>query len=207
MADPFFYFWRTWVLFVGPLIPLFWTSGDVSSGFQSQIWAALFTLISGVRVHGSRISQTEGAPTAKVGLKSYHLANFSEKLHAICTEGRRASLAHPRRSAKDYLWVQTLQRHLNTAVKVRMSLPATKLFKLHSQANICPHYRMLITYWVFTLGSDKDQGKIYFRFRSIKNEPLRSVHTERLRYGLRNVDGRSLWRSKAPPVNVTKTVA
>ena len=29
-------FWRTWVLFVGPLIPLFWTSGDISSGFQSQ---------------------------------------------------------------------------------------------------------------------------------------------------------------------------
>ena len=23
-------FWRTWVLFVGPLIPLFWTSGDIS---------------------------------------------------------------------------------------------------------------------------------------------------------------------------------
>ena len=32
----FLNFWRTWVLFVGPLIPLFWTSGDVSSGFQSQ---------------------------------------------------------------------------------------------------------------------------------------------------------------------------
>ena len=29
-------FWRAWVLFVGPLIPLFWTSGDISSGFQSQ---------------------------------------------------------------------------------------------------------------------------------------------------------------------------
>ena len=29
-------FWRTWVLFVGPLIPLFWTSGDVCPGFQSQ---------------------------------------------------------------------------------------------------------------------------------------------------------------------------
>ena len=28
--------WRTKVLFVGPLIPLFWTSDDVSSGFQSQ---------------------------------------------------------------------------------------------------------------------------------------------------------------------------
>ena len=28
--------WRTSVLFVGPLIPLFWTSGDVYPGFQSQ---------------------------------------------------------------------------------------------------------------------------------------------------------------------------
>ena len=28
-------FWRTWVFFVGPLIPLFWTPGDVS-GFQNQ---------------------------------------------------------------------------------------------------------------------------------------------------------------------------
>ena len=29
-------FWRTQVLFVGPLIHRFWTSGDISSGFQSQ---------------------------------------------------------------------------------------------------------------------------------------------------------------------------
>ena len=29
-------FSRTQVLFVGPLIPLFWTSGDVCPGFQSQ---------------------------------------------------------------------------------------------------------------------------------------------------------------------------
>ena len=28
--------WRTRVLFVWPLIPLFWTTGDISSGFQSQ---------------------------------------------------------------------------------------------------------------------------------------------------------------------------
>ena len=28
--------WRTSVLFVGSLIPLFWTSGDVCPGFQSQ---------------------------------------------------------------------------------------------------------------------------------------------------------------------------
>ena len=32
----FFNFCRTQVLFVGPLIPLFWTSGDVCPGFQSQ---------------------------------------------------------------------------------------------------------------------------------------------------------------------------
>ena len=30
------YFWRTSVLFVRPLIPLFWTSGDVCPGFSSQ---------------------------------------------------------------------------------------------------------------------------------------------------------------------------
>ena len=29
-------FCRTQVLFVGPLIPLFWTSGDICPGFQSQ---------------------------------------------------------------------------------------------------------------------------------------------------------------------------
>ena len=32
----FLNFWRTHVLFVGPLIPLFWTSGDICPGFQSQ---------------------------------------------------------------------------------------------------------------------------------------------------------------------------
>ena len=36
----FFNFWRTCVLFVGPLIPLYWNSGDVSK----PEWAALFTL-------------------------------------------------------------------------------------------------------------------------------------------------------------------
>ena len=33
-------FWRTRVLFVGPLIPLFWTSGDICPGFQSQVGVA-----------------------------------------------------------------------------------------------------------------------------------------------------------------------
>ena len=37
LSDIFFWnFWRTWVLFVGPLITLFWTSGDVCLWFQSQ---------------------------------------------------------------------------------------------------------------------------------------------------------------------------
>ena len=30
------HFWRTSVLFVGPLIPLFWTSSDICPGFQRQ---------------------------------------------------------------------------------------------------------------------------------------------------------------------------
>ena len=36
-------FWRTWVLFVGPLIPLFWTSVDVSSRFQSSGESRIFS--------------------------------------------------------------------------------------------------------------------------------------------------------------------
>ena len=32
----FFNFWRASVLFVGPLMPLFWTFGDICPGFQSQ---------------------------------------------------------------------------------------------------------------------------------------------------------------------------
>ena len=30
-------FWKTYVLFVGLLIPLFWTSGDVSPGFKARV--------------------------------------------------------------------------------------------------------------------------------------------------------------------------
>ena len=33
----FLFFRKTQILFMGPLIPLFWTSGDISSGFQSLI--------------------------------------------------------------------------------------------------------------------------------------------------------------------------
>ena len=44
-------FWRTWVLFVGPIIPLFWTSGDVSSGFQSQSWQPYLSLVEAYVLH------------------------------------------------------------------------------------------------------------------------------------------------------------
>ena len=42
----FFNFWRTHVLFVGPLIPQFRTSGDVCPGFQSQGGYHLHTFLS-----------------------------------------------------------------------------------------------------------------------------------------------------------------
>ena len=41
----FLFFWRTHVLFVGPLIPLFWTSGDICFGFQSQGGSCLHTFL------------------------------------------------------------------------------------------------------------------------------------------------------------------
>ena len=34
---------------MGPLIPLFWTSGDISSGFQKPEWAVLFALDRNIR--------------------------------------------------------------------------------------------------------------------------------------------------------------
>ena len=47
--SPFCWATDTQVLFDGPLIPLLWTSGHISSGFQSQ-WAALFALGRGIHV-------------------------------------------------------------------------------------------------------------------------------------------------------------
>ena len=41
-------FWRTWVLFVGPLISLLWTSGDIWPGFQSQVGSLTCLLLSPV---------------------------------------------------------------------------------------------------------------------------------------------------------------
>ena len=35
-TDVFFNFWMTEVIFVGPLIPQFWTLGNVCPGFPSQ---------------------------------------------------------------------------------------------------------------------------------------------------------------------------
>ena len=59
--------WRTFILFVGPLMPLFWTSGDVSSGFQSQ---SGFCLIRTWRRRTSSITRslrfTSGATPANL---------------------------------------------------------------------------------------------------------------------------------------------
>ena len=49
-------FWRTHthILFLGPLIPMFWISGDVSSGFQSQSGFCLIHFCRGeCNVHSS----------------------------------------------------------------------------------------------------------------------------------------------------------
>ena len=48
-TSPFCWATDTQVLFDGPLIPLLWTTGHISSGFQSQ-WAALFALGRGIHV-------------------------------------------------------------------------------------------------------------------------------------------------------------
>ena len=42
-------FWRTYVLFVSPLAPLFWTFGDISWVSKPE-WAALFTLGRGIHI-------------------------------------------------------------------------------------------------------------------------------------------------------------
>ena len=57
-------FWRTYVLFLGPLVPLFWISGDVSSGFQSQSGFCLIRYFCGGKcnVHSPRF--TSGATLA-----------------------------------------------------------------------------------------------------------------------------------------------
>ena len=49
----FLKFWWTHVLFVGPLIPLFWTSGDVCPGLQSQggLTCTLYCLCAIPQIH------------------------------------------------------------------------------------------------------------------------------------------------------------
>ena len=46
--DRFFPFWRTQVLFMGPLIPLFWLSGDICPWFQSQGGSLFACFVAGV---------------------------------------------------------------------------------------------------------------------------------------------------------------
>ena len=60
----FLSFCWTHVLFLGPLVPLFWISGDVSSGFQSQSGFCLIRYFCGgeCNVHSPRF--TSGATLA-----------------------------------------------------------------------------------------------------------------------------------------------
>ena len=56
----FFCFWRTHVLFLGPLVPLFWISGDVSSGFQSQSGFCLIRYFCGGKCNVRSPRSTSG---------------------------------------------------------------------------------------------------------------------------------------------------
>ena len=58
----FFNFWRTSFLFVVPLIPLCWTSGDVCPGFQSQ--SATPCLCTSSTVHNGFLRFTSGVTAA-----------------------------------------------------------------------------------------------------------------------------------------------
>ena len=48
-----FLIWRTLVLFKGPMIPLFWTDGDICPGFQSQGGSLTFMLHHLHNLHSS----------------------------------------------------------------------------------------------------------------------------------------------------------
>ena len=100
--------WRTWVLFVGPLISLFWTSGDVSSEFQSQSGFCLIRakqsrmcyvthslrFTSGVTPTDLLVASMAAQPSlphtweALVGLKtgSYHAATHSVRSGRCSTD-------------------------------------------------------------------------------------------------------------------------
>ena len=58
----FLIFYRTQALFVGPLIPLFWTSGDVCPGLQSQ--GGFPRLRASSPVHNGFLRFTSGATPA-----------------------------------------------------------------------------------------------------------------------------------------------
>ena len=82
---PFFknIFWRTQVLFVGPLIPLFWTSGDVFSGFQSQSGQPYLHLMEAYMLHVLR----DYSPLVWYLTTSWQLAwHLSQSLAHTCEQ-------------------------------------------------------------------------------------------------------------------------
>ena len=94
----FFFFLNVWsshAVFMGPLIPLFLTSGDVSSGFQSQR-ADLFTLSGGVRDARSLRPYSYSITNASEFTSEVHLVKIFYTRTKIIT-GVCFSLQMPRR--------------------------------------------------------------------------------------------------------------
>ena len=75
--------WQIKVLFLGPLVPLFWTSGDVSYGFQSQSGQS-YSYLAGVCVtHYPRF--TSGVTSADLSAASMAHALPTELLMSYMT--------------------------------------------------------------------------------------------------------------------------
>ena len=73
-----FLIWRTLVLFKGPMIPLFWTDGDICPGFQSQGGSLTFMLHHLHHLHSS------DSPLVRHMLTSWQLVcQPSDLIHSI----------------------------------------------------------------------------------------------------------------------------
>ena len=78
---------------MGPLIPLFWTSGDIYPGFQKQRGFLAYVLH---RLHATESSDTSGATPADllavsmvVVTKSFTTRMHSSRMRTVRCSGRR----------------------------------------------------------------------------------------------------------------------
>ena len=92
-----FKFWRTQVLFVGPLIPLFWTSGDVCPGFQSQggsLFVCFLTCVILRFISGSTPANLLVTSMVTNPFRSTHLQGCPQTLVGIRTHDRLSGQQH-----------------------------------------------------------------------------------------------------------------